>query len=185
MSRHITPIAACILILLASAALALFSTGGAFQLYRPATASVGGPASSPGYRMQSLGGQTAIGRTASPNFGLEHGFYTPAGLPFAAVEEKTEAPPASIRLDSVHPNPFNPSTTIAFELPATVPTTLKIYNMKGQLVRTLLDEPRPAGRHRIPWNGLDDRGATVSSGLYLLTMTAGDYRARRKLTLLK
>jgi flagellar hook assembly protein FlgD len=96
-----------------------------------------------------------------------------------------ELPPAAYKLDGAYPNPFNPAARIRFELPESVQTRITIYDLKGQQVRALLDEVRPAGRHEVIWNGRDDGGAAAASGTYLLRLKAGAYAANSKLTLLK
>jgi hypothetical protein len=88
-----------------------------------------------------------------------------------------------------YPNPFNPSTTIAFDLPGARdearPVSLVIYDVRGRRVRTLIDSEIVPGSYRLVWDGRDGRGASVSSGLYLYTLRSGDGAFTRKMTLLK
>ena len=87
---------------------------------------------------------------------------------------------------SAHPNPFNPSTTIAFELPRAMEVSLDIYDLQGRLVRRLLDEsPYVTGSHKQVWDGRDGAGRATSSGVYFYRFTAGDQKRVGKLTLLK
>ena len=87
---------------------------------------------------------------------------------------------------SAHPNPFNPSTTIAFELPRAAAVSLDIYDLQGRLVRRLLDEsPYVTGSHKQVWDGRDGEGRATSSGVYFYRFTAGDQKRVGKLTLLK
>ncbi|MFQ6115945.1 MAG: T9SS type A sorting domain-containing protein [bacterium] len=79
-----------------------------------------------------------------------------------------------------YPNPFNPVTTISFQLPKTSQVNLSIYNIKGQLVRTLLNEKRTAGHHSVTW-----KANGVGSGIYFYRITAGNYSAVKKCTILK
>ena len=83
------------------------------------------------------------------------------------------------------PNPFNPETTISFSLAKATSTNLRIYNLKGQLVRNLLAKDMPKGDHKIVWNGLDDKGLPVSSGIYMYRLEAGDYTRSLKMVLMK
>ncbi|MDO9577159.1 MAG: FlgD immunoglobulin-like domain containing protein [Candidatus Cloacimonadales bacterium] len=85
------------------------------------------------------------------------------------------------------PNPFNPSTTISFELytETSENTELVIYNLKGQLIKTLVSEPLSAGRHSYVWNGTDESGKKVSNGIYFYKLTSGDYSETRKALMLK
>lgn len=83
------------------------------------------------------------------------------------------------------PNPFNPETTIQFELAATAQVTLEIYNLLGQKVATLLNERRNAGFHKIIWAGVDDWGRPLNSGVYFYRLKAGNFEATKKLVLIK
>ncbi len=84
-----------------------------------------------------------------------------------------------------YPNPFNPDTRIGFSLAGESDVKVNIYNIRGQLVKSLLSERMAAGEHTVVWNGKDDRGKAVSSGLYFYTLHTEDYRATRKMMLLK
>lgn len=84
-----------------------------------------------------------------------------------------------------YPNPFNPETTISFSLAKPMPTKLRIYNLKGQLVRNLVSNEMPKGDHKIVWNGFDDKGLPVGSGVYLYRLEAGDYTRSMKMVLMK
>lgn len=88
-------------------------------------------------------------------------------------------------LNQNYPNPFNPETAISFNLPKTGEMSLNIYNVKGQLVKTLINEIKTAGTHQIIWNGTDNSGYSVSSGLYYYKMTAGKYSATKKMIMMK
>jgi hypothetical protein len=88
--------------------------------------------------------------------------------------------PKSFALRQNYPNPFNPTTTLAFEIPERSLTTLTIVNLLGQTVATLLHEERNRGSYEIPWNA-----SGCASGLYVATLTAGQYRSSRKLLLLR
>ncbi len=99
----------------------------------------------------------------------------------------TEDLPGARRVSvTAHPNPFNPSTTIAFELPGAMDVSLDIYDLQGRLVRRLLDEsPYVAGSHKQVWDGRNAGGQTTASGVYFYRFTAGDQKRVGKLTLLK
>ncbi len=94
-------------------------------------------------------------------------------------------PPAATKLHQNYPNPFNPSTTIRYNIAEASPVRLNIYNLKGQKVRTLVNEQRTAGQHSIHWDGTDDGGRTVTAGLYLYRLEAGKTNITRKMLLLK
>ncbi len=83
------------------------------------------------------------------------------------------------------PNPLNPETTIAFSLPQAGDVTLQILDLRGQVVRTLVDGVRGGGRHEVVWNGRDDRGVLVSSGTYLYRLATAELVVSKKLMLVK
>lgn len=91
-----------------------------------------------------------------------------------------------------YPNPFNPSTTIPFTVNGSrfmvhrpVLTSLKIYNILGQLVRALVDEEKLPGNYQVIWDGKDQRGNLVSSGIYFYQLRAGDYQETKKMSLVR
>ena len=85
----------------------------------------------------------------------------------------------------VFPNPFNPSTTLYYDLPESEDIFLSIYNTSGQLVRTLVSGRYAAGQHTAVWDGIDAAGRTVASGLYICRLEAGKYYQAQKMLLLK
>jgi flagellar hook assembly protein FlgD len=101
-----------------------------------------------------------------------------------AVEESAQSP-RDFRLYQARPNPFNPSTTLSFTLPSPSPATLAVYDITGRKVRTLVSGPMSAGTHMFVWNGLDDAGRPVSSGVYLYRLTAGGMAETRRMTLVR
>jgi hypothetical protein len=95
------------------------------------------------------------------------------------------APALVTQLKGNYPNPFNPETTIRFSLKEAAPVNIGIYNVKGQLVRTLVNAEKTSGNHSVVWNGRDDNGSSVSSGVYFYKMNAGKYSSTRKMILMK
>jgi FlgD Ig-like domain len=93
--------------------------------------------------------------------------------------------PSEFKLEQNYPNPFNPTTTIAFEIPEAVDASVKIYDIGGKLVQTLLDGHRAAGRYDLIWDARNSSGNQVASGVYLIKMTAGDYTETRKMVLVR
>lgn len=106
-------------------------------------------------------------------------------LLYTGVEGPAPGRPAVTAMTSVHPNPFNPRTTIAFELATGGRTLVAIYNLRGERVRTLVDDVQAAGRHEAVWDGRDDTGAGVSSGVYVARLEAEGVRQARKLVLVQ
>ena len=84
-----------------------------------------------------------------------------------------------------YPNPFNPSTTIKFSIANKGHVSLKVYNVAGQLVSTLVNEVLEAKSHDIPWNGTNDLGSSVASGVYFYKLKADDYESTKKMILLR
>ena len=91
------------------------------------------------------------------------------------------------RLDSNYPNPFNPTTTIGYEIKTQGHVTLKVFNAAGQLVRTLVDDVQSpqVGGFSVTWDGRNNTGSIVSSGVYFYRLVAGDYVATKKMVMLK
>ena len=93
-------------------------------------------------------------------------------------------PPAHGSL-AVYPNPFNPSTTVSFDIPASGPVRVDIYDTRGRLVRRLLDTSLGAGRHQVVWDGRDTAGRQLASGVYLMQLRSRMHQQIRKVTLLR
>lgn len=115
-------------------------------------------------------------------------FYLAAGGDEEEADTTTStstAIPESYELSQNFPNPFNPSTTIRFSLPQGGPVSLKIYNIRGQLVKTLVDGFTEAGRHQAVWNGTDEAGTTVASGIYFCRFSANGFVEVKKMALVR
>ena len=84
-----------------------------------------------------------------------------------------------------YPNPFNPQITIAFETAVDGMAKLELYDVQGRRVRTLFQEVRPAGRQQVVWDGRDDSGHFVGSGVYVARLEAADSRTSKKITLVR
>ncbi len=96
-----------------------------------------------------------------------------------------ETLPTEFALFQNYPNPFNAGTEIKFNLPQRTRVALKIFNIKSELVRTLIDEDRAPGQYRIHWDGANDHGLPVASGIYMCRIQTPDWQASSKLTLMK
>jgi 1,4-alpha-glucan branching enzyme len=107
--------------------------------------------------------------------------------PTSVNEANASSMPERFGLAQNYPNPFNNLTTIKYSLiePKPVETTVKILNLLGQEVKTLVDEKQAAGEYQIVWNGLDYSGKPVSSGVYLYSLRSGSYDATKKLVFIK
>ncbi|MGB2768211.1 MAG: T9SS type A sorting domain-containing protein [Candidatus Zixiibacteriota bacterium] len=106
----------------------------------------------------------------------------PTGFESAEGEENT---PRSFSLKQNYPNPFNPETIIEYNLPEGCQVEIVVYNILGQKVRTLLEEYQKAGRHRVLWDGKDEKGRDVSSGIYLYRIKTSEFAQTKKMVLLR
>lgn len=96
--------------------------------------------------------------------------------------------PANFQVHGNFPNPFNPQTVIRYDLPATdgaVPVKIQVFDLSGRLVARLVDESQQPGSHAVRWDGRNDSGATVASGVYVYRVEAGDKVETRKMVVLK
>ena len=110
---------------------------------------------------------------------------TPEQGIITAVDLTTGDVPLTYRLLPNYPNPFNPGTTVQFEVPEPGKVSLVVYNLLGQKVRTLAEGEFTPGRYHRRWDGTDETGQPVASGIYLLYFKAGDYRQTRRMLLLR
>jgi hypothetical protein len=100
------------------------------------------------------------------------------------VADNGVSAPAST-LGRNYPNPFNPSTSIAYEITEPGHVQLNIYNIKGELIRTLVDAPQTAQSYTVTWDGTDNVGNPISSGVYFYQMQSGKNTSTRKMLLMK
>jgi subtilisin family serine protease len=100
-----------------------------------------------------------------------------------AVNDEDDLLPGRLKLYQNHPNPFNPSTVISFEIERSAEVKLAVFNILGQKVATIVDGFLSAGRHDIAWDATDDRGHRVASGVYFCRLTADSLSRTRKMLL--
>lgn len=110
--------------------------------------------------------------------------YYKAGIGFITGVENTPAPSLT-RLLRNYPNPFNPQTRIEFQLPRDAQVSLRVYDVSGRLVRTLVDGYLAGGRRTVDWDGRGDNGVTVASGTYFLRLEGAGQSLSRRVNLLK
>jgi hypothetical protein len=126
-------------------------------------------------------GQTAIGFATDTggNF-LKAGFWLAIHTSISAVGEDLPIP---FQLKQNYPNPFNPMTVIAFSLPEDSDVQLRVYNLRGEMVRELFSGHEAAGEHTVMWDGTDDRGRGVASGSYYARLESSQGVQTRKMLL--
>jgi hypothetical protein len=93
--------------------------------------------------------------------------------------------PKTYALNQNYPNPFNPSTTISFALPKNEQVKLEVYDILGNLVKTMVNQQMGAGTYQVVWNGVDQNGARVASGVYLYRLQAGSFSTVKKMLMVK
>ena len=98
---------------------------------------------------------------------------------------KNDFIPYYYTLHQNHPNPFNPVTTLHYDLPEDAMVNITIYDMMGRVVSNLVNSQQNAGYKSIQWNATNNTGQPVSAGLYLYTIQAGEFRQTKKMVLLK
>jgi len=108
-----------------------------------------------------------------------------AYLSGSGVDPEAEATPGDFQLDQNYPNPFNPTTTIAYALDQSSLVKLTVHNVQGRLVRNLVHAVQSAGAHTAVWNGTDNAGLTVSSGIYLYRLEIDGDVLQRKMMLIR
>ena len=107
------------------------------------------------------------------------------GVRWVEGSAEEENLPTRFSVSQNYPNPFNPATEFKFDLPRASQVKIEVFNVLGQRVKTLVDEKRRAGSHVADWDGTDEKGADVSSGVYFYRMMADDFSDIKKMILLK
>ncbi len=111
------------------------------------------------------------------------------GTPPVSIDETDEMDnpliPEEFEVSQNYPNPFNPETQIDYALPKAAKVSITIYNLTGQRVRTLVSQNQGSGRYTITWDGTDESGARVSSGIYFYRFTAGTVSLSKSMMLIK
>jgi len=111
--------------------------------------------------------------------------HLPVTLEVVFTDEDQDVIPEVTKLLGCHPNPFNPETTISFQISDPAQVKLQIYNVRGQLVKTLVNDLQQPGHYDVIWNGLDSNNQSVSSGVYFYKMQADNIQQTNKMLLLK
>ena len=119
--------------------------------------------------------------------GSEYGFEVRAvnGVGAGTAASTTAVPIDDFALGANQPNPFNPETTLRYALPRAQPVRLTVYDMLGQQVRVLVDGEQPPGWHQVVWDGRDQVGRAVASGIYLYRLQTSQFSQTRKMILLR
>lgn len=129
-------------------------------------------------------GQTYYYRLSTFDFSGNQSPFSPE-LTATVTRVGESALPTDYALLQNYPNPFNPETTIEYQLPMTGEVRVTIHSLLGTPVRVLVDRVQPAGTHRVQWDGRDDAGKPVPSGVYFYKMESGSFKAMKKMLLLQ
>ena len=121
----------------------------------------------------------------APGCGLIGAFGHGCGAVGVLDDEQEQVPVAVTRLHGAYPNPFNPQTSIRYELGRAGPVKVAVYALDGRRVATLVDERQSAGAHEIAWSGRDDAGRSVASGVYMCRLVTDELRGSVRMTLVK
>jgi hypothetical protein len=122
----------------------------------------------------------------TPNYPLfADDIFTIAVPKNTSVDRTREGLPEKFELHQNYPNPFNPITTISYQLPKSEMVTLKVYNILGQEIKTLISEVKQSGYHSVQWHGDNTMGIRVTSGVYLYVINSPSHTMVKKMVLLK
>ena len=174
MQRYPTPLLAAALLFLSAPAYAQTA------LERSIIAAGGHEISGPTYSVRSTFGQPAVGAVSGATYGVQLGYqHGPLTIP-TAIPDTDLLAPKHYRLDQNFPNPFNPTTTIAFDLPRAGRVSLDVFDVRGRIVVRLIERDMNAGRHKTEFDA-----SNIASGVYFYRLQAGDFEQTRKLILMK
>lgn len=132
-------------------------------------------ATSASYRLKDAVGQPIIGKCESASYKAYIGFWAPTSLWVVGVGEKfgaQDAPPLVYRLSQNYPNPMDNVTQIKYALPKASRVSMSVYNISGQLVKSLVNELQEPGQYSISWDAKDEKGQRVAPGVYFYTFEA-------------
>lgn len=147
----------------------------------------GGTSTAGNLTLHGTVGQADAGPLEGGAFMLKGGFWPAASTTATDAPELADSAglPRVARLSLAAPNPFRDRSTLEFDLPREGRATIRVYDITGRLVQTLVEDELPPGSHRAVWDGRDGQGLRVASGVYLVRMQAGSFGATRKLTRLE
>ena len=145
---------------------------------------IGGGEMAGDYRCGATAGQTAAGYMNSPLYQASIGFWQ-TDIQVGIKDEPAEPSlgPLVTRLERVVPNPFRSQLVIRYSLAAEGLVVLRVHDLTGRVVRTLVNARQQPGRYSLSWNGRDDQGRLLGNGVYFCKLATGSYRSTRKLVL--
>jgi len=170
--------------------LAVVNSWAVSEISRSVIGPGGGSATSSSHALTATIGEAVVGEASSAGHTIRAGFWaggpgTPTDVGGGELPGEVGSVPLVFRLYQNVPNPFNPRTTIAFTLAKPGRTTLRIFDLGGRAVATLVDGELTAGPHRVEWDGRDQRGRQMASGIYYYQLRSGDSGATGRMSLIK
>lgn len=137
------------------------------------------------YRLSSSVGQSVAGRTEDINYVVQAGFWN-AGIILIGIDESLmQQVPRVHSISQNYPNPFHRYTTIRYAIPESEPVRIEVFNIAGQSVKVLVDEVQTPGYKVTTWNGREEGGANLVSGVYFYRIITPDFHTTRKMLLLR
>jgi len=171
-------------LLFLNAAMTFSQSSENFKLTRTVVDQGGAASQSSRFKVNDAIGQpVGGGEMYSSFYQVTSGFF-PIELPTQVAISPFEIP-KTFNLFQNHPNPFNPGTSINYILPEKVDVKIAVFNLRGQQIRILQNKVQKSGYHTVRWNGCDEVGNKVVSGIYLYQIKAGDFICTRKMALMK
>lgn len=150
------------------------------EINRSVIANGGVTSTNANFSVSATIGQPIIGISGNNANQIQAGFWSGIGEMVTGIESETEQIPGEFDLYQNYPNPFNPVTTIRFALPEKAAVALKVFDLLGRQVTTLVDEEMPAGVHKVIFDA-----SALPTGVYFYRIRAGSFTEIKKLTLLK
>ena len=132
----------------------------------------------------TLGQPTPIGIGAAGNTALHAGFWSKISVMTSVLDRVVPGVFRNTLFSNV-PNPFNPTTTIRYEIGEESPVSIVVYSIQGRRIRTLVSETRRPGRYEVVWDGRSDQGTSVASGVYLYRIQIGRHSSVKKMILVR
>jgi len=135
------------------------------------------------YKCGATAGQTAAGLITGSNYWALIGFWQTEGQTGVREAQWSSGQLLKTRLYQPQPNPFRTHLAVRYSLCATGRASVRVCDLAGRVVRTLVNSEQQPGRYSVTWNGKDDRGRELARGVYFCRFSSGDYRATEKLVL--
>ena len=157
-----------------------------YVLTRSTFSNAGGSLSSANYILSAAAGQSVTGVSMGTSYILQAGFYTYSEIGQYGIEEtEPRLIPSVFNLSQPYPNPMVSGATIKYGVPRLNRVSIKVYDVSGRVVKTLVDSDKKPGFYKLQWDGTADNGSQVAQGIYFVRMLAPDFRTTKKIVVLK